>query len=269
MEVLFLILIGSLLFAGLSNQSTNKASGRPRNNGYSVRKDPYSDQTHIAQGSWLERKKAGFATKRAKAQAFDRLIAWARNEAASRGLNFNEITGDNDYQKAKRVFHNSHKWGCLRRATLNRFKVCLRCGTDKSLQADHVIPMVRRPDLYDSESNLQTLCARCNNWKKVKAIDYRFSHHRTIAVASTATVKRPKPNRETSKRDRRKASVTRPSVYLAYVDPTKVPRPTPSNAEERRARNKEIAHEIVEAARAKQAARQRLLVRKNVKRDGD
>ena len=48
---------------------------------------------------------------------------------------------------------------------------CLRCGDHRNLRADHV-----HPESLGGEAvleNLQTLCASCNSWKGVKAIDFR------------------------------------------------------------------------------------------------
>lgn len=48
---------------------------------------------------------------------------------------------------------------------------CLRCGTHRQLRADHVIPEVNGGAA--ELGNLQTLCAPCNSWKGVRAIDFR------------------------------------------------------------------------------------------------
>lgn len=50
---------------------------------------------------------------------------------------------------------------------------CLRCGRAECLELDHVIPSARGG--YHGASNAQVLCARCNNWKKTRIIDYRYS----------------------------------------------------------------------------------------------
>ncbi len=48
---------------------------------------------------------------------------------------------------------------------------CLRCKSQKSLRADHVIP---ESEGGETElENLQTLCATCNSWKGTKTIDFR------------------------------------------------------------------------------------------------
>jgi hypothetical protein len=49
---------------------------------------------------------------------------------------------------------------------------CVCCGVrDKPLQADHVVPRSRGGTNYIS--NIQPLCARCNNRKGTKDTDYR------------------------------------------------------------------------------------------------
>lgn len=52
-------------------------------------------------------------------------------------------------------------------------EVCLRCGTTVGLQIDHVVPRARGgPDRF---SNLQLLCAPCNDSKGDTIADYRQS----------------------------------------------------------------------------------------------
>lgn len=48
---------------------------------------------------------------------------------------------------------------------------CLRCGTHKSLRADHIVPE-SQGGLATLE-NLQTLCQPCNSWKGTRTIDFR------------------------------------------------------------------------------------------------
>jgi hypothetical protein len=44
---------------------------------------------------------------------------------------------------------------------------CLRCGSARKLEVDHIVPLSRGGDSEDF--NLQTLCRRCNRrkWKKL------------------------------------------------------------------------------------------------------
>lgn len=48
---------------------------------------------------------------------------------------------------------------------------CLRCGEEKELRPDHVIPICKGGD--HSIENIQPLCLRCNLVKGVKDTDYR------------------------------------------------------------------------------------------------
>lgn len=54
---------------------------------------------------------------------------------------------------------------------LAKYPCCLKCGSTKKLHVDHVIP--QRYGGTDDESNLQTLCHKCNIGKGKKHIDYR------------------------------------------------------------------------------------------------
>jgi 5-methylcytosine-specific restriction endonuclease McrA len=132
--------------------------------------------------------RVSFPSLSAKDAAFDKFISWAKREAHSQGMVFDDLRGENDYQKARQVFSDSDEWRRLRLSTLARDEKCLRCGSTDNLQADHIIPMVKRPDLYDYADNLQTLCGPCNRWKMVKAIDYRDA-----ATDLPATPSPPKP----------------------------------------------------------------------------
>lgn len=48
---------------------------------------------------------------------------------------------------------------------------CLACGAQDDLEIDHIRPVTRGGD--NSFSNLQTLCAKCNNSKGQSTVDYR------------------------------------------------------------------------------------------------
>jgi 5-methylcytosine-specific restriction endonuclease McrA len=48
---------------------------------------------------------------------------------------------------------------------------CLRCGATEGPQADHVFPW--RSGGPTTLRNLQTLCARCNQWQGARIIDFR------------------------------------------------------------------------------------------------
>lgn len=55
---------------------------------------------------------------------------------------------------------------------LNKYgNKCLKCGSTKRLEADHVIPLSRGGS--NSIENIQPLCRTCNSSKSTKIIDFR------------------------------------------------------------------------------------------------
>lgn len=48
---------------------------------------------------------------------------------------------------------------------------CLRCGAEKPLTVDHVIPLSKGG--LNTIENVQPLCMECNLWKGTKTIDFR------------------------------------------------------------------------------------------------
>lgn len=48
---------------------------------------------------------------------------------------------------------------------------CLRCGEQRPLTEDHVIPITKGGS--DNIENIQPLCGPCNSWKGTKIIDFR------------------------------------------------------------------------------------------------
>lgn len=59
----------------------------------------------------------------------------------------------------------------IRKAIIDRDKKCLKCGSEKRLSIDHIIP-ISKGGLNELD-NLQCLCVRCNSKKRDKTIDYR------------------------------------------------------------------------------------------------
>lgn len=60
----------------------------------------------------------------------------------------------------------------VRRKVMERDKYrCLKCGTHKDLQVDHIVPVTKGG--ADDIDNLQTLCRKCNYEKMTSIVDYR------------------------------------------------------------------------------------------------
>lgn len=56
----------------------------------------------------------------------------------------------------------SPKWTSVRNAFIAKNPKCEACGSDKSVEAHHVLPYHVRPDLELVESNLIPLCRSCH-----------------------------------------------------------------------------------------------------------
>lgn len=50
---------------------------------------------------------------------------------------------------------------------------CLKCGSDKNIELDHIKPAVYYPELFHKFYNVQILCKKCNLNKRDKIEDYR------------------------------------------------------------------------------------------------
>ena len=167
MEMLVLIGLGFFLWAESQEKSrgTRKPAAATRPQG----------SRSIVSGNRISKSSVGFADLAQKEKAFSTFIGWARREAKRQGRCFDSIRGNNDYQRARTVFHHSGEWKKLRARVLARYNKCLCCGSHNHLTVDHVVPVVTRPDKFNQESNLQTLCWSCNAWKHIQAIDFRGS----------------------------------------------------------------------------------------------
>jgi len=64
-------------------------------------------------------------------------------------------------------------WGYLRKWVKSRDgHECVRCGDDKSLHVDHIVPVSEGGHPFDVD-NLQTLCESCNLSKGTQTRDHR------------------------------------------------------------------------------------------------
>ena len=58
-----------------------------------------------------------------------------------------------------------------RDSILKRDKLCLKCGSDKNLTVDHILPISKGGG--NEFNNLQILCKKCNSLKGSDFADYR------------------------------------------------------------------------------------------------
>ena len=64
------------------------------------------------------------------------------------------------------IFNSSKEWKELRLVALNIYgSVCLKCGSIKQINVDHVKPKSKYPELALDIDNLQILCWLCNREK--------------------------------------------------------------------------------------------------------
>ena len=70
---------------------------------------------------------------------------------------------------------NSGAWSRLREAVFKAYgRRCMRCGSGKKANADHIIPKSKAPELALEWNNLQVLCEDCNFQKgQMVPVDYR------------------------------------------------------------------------------------------------
>jgi len=73
-------------------------------------------------------------------------------------------------------FFKSKRWERLRiRVFIKWGRRCLKCGSQKTVQVDHVKPRIKYPRLQWDFNNLQPLCYDCNQEKGWKdETDYRL-----------------------------------------------------------------------------------------------
>ena len=72
-------------------------------------------------------------------------------------------------------FIKSPEWQALRKEALSLYgAVCVKCGSEESVQVDHIKPKSKHPELALDISNLQPLCWSCNRRKSFfHETDYR------------------------------------------------------------------------------------------------
>lgn len=62
-----------------------------------------------------------------------------------------------------RAFHHTEEWAALREHALDYYgRRCMACGSRDELQADHIKPKSKYPELALWFANLQVLCRHCN-----------------------------------------------------------------------------------------------------------
>ena len=77
-----------------------------------------------------------------------------------------------EFEEPRRVAQKFIGRKKIRNFIFNRDKnKCLKCGCNKRLQIDHIIPIYKGGE--NKISNLQTLCGRCNSIKRDNYADYR------------------------------------------------------------------------------------------------
>ena len=83
------------------------------------------------------------------------------------------------YNAVKQLKHHPvyghENWKKLKRF-VNKFfgRVCLRCGSKRGMfHADHVVPYAMDKSRAFDPTNLQQLCAPCNQWKGGRYMEFR------------------------------------------------------------------------------------------------
>lgn len=74
------------------------------------------------------------------------------------------------------------EWKTIKKRILERYRYkCMKCGSSERLCVDHIIPRSTNPELALTESNLQILCWKCNEYKSNKTTE----DHRPAALIPT------------------------------------------------------------------------------------
>ena len=80
-------------------------------------------------------------------------------------------TADPRQAEAERI-RRGGRWARVRASALRREPLCRTCKargfTEPSRQIDHIAPLVERPDLAYTMSNLQALCTSCHAAKSAR-----------------------------------------------------------------------------------------------------
>lgn len=79
--------------------------------------------------------------------------AWLRETWSA--VRFRDIFGTRDPRSTRR-------WRKLRDVMIRREPICRQCGKRASTEVHHIEPVVRRPDLALTQSNLIPVCERCH-----------------------------------------------------------------------------------------------------------
>lgn len=68
----------------------------------------------------------------------------------------------------RQKFENSKEWRALSLLVRAEEPMCRKCGATEELQADHIKPKSKYPELALVRSNIQTLCWTCNRIKAAR-----------------------------------------------------------------------------------------------------
>lgn len=118
--------------------------------------------------------------------------SWAKSEHRKSWLRvYNKSKKGVAIFRAKAANQNAEQVGAPGKLTgqdvfdvLEKYPLCLNCGTMDNLSIDHVVPLAAGgPNTPD---NLQVLCVSCNSIKHTKTIDYRPNYNPSTEVRHDA-----------------------------------------------------------------------------------